>query len=321
MSLPPNYQVPVPPSGPPADPRPPKRRNSAAVWGFVFAFLFWPAGLVLSIIGVNKAATSGRHKSLAVSGIVIAALIGCISIPIIATSGSDSTPVSNDVAAAPAKHSKVAAPPKDAQHAEKAVPPKKTGKAKKNSTADAAPAKKPAAPAVPKPHDYSGTGDDVVKISKPDGQDQSAIVTLHYTGSSNFVVTSLDGSMQETDLLVNEIGNYDGTVLTDADTTTLKISAQGSWRMSVKSVLAAEKVKNGKASGTGDQVVIWKGDAGVAKITHHGESNFVVTTYAGGGDGSLLVNEIGNYSGKVPWPSGPTVCVINADGTWSISVS
>ena len=30
------------------------------------------------------------------------------------------------------------------------------------------------------------------------------------------------------------------------------------------------------------------------------------------------VNEIGNYSGTVPFVSGPAVLVIGADGTWTL---
>ena len=50
------------------------------------------------------------------------------------------------------------------------------------------------------------------------------------------------------------------------------------------------------ASGTGDDVLIYRGEAGVARLTHNGESNFIVDFYNEDGSENL-VNEIRKYSG------------------------
>lgn len=76
-------------------------------------------------------------------------------------------------------------------------------------------------------------------------------------------------------------------------------------------------------TGSGDDVVsgIEVGD-GIYRVhfTNSGSSNFIVKVYTTNG-GSLLVNEIGAYSGKkvVTIPSGSNAFfVITADGNWTI---
>ncbi|MET8045590.1 hypothetical protein ABZU25_32570 [Micromonospora sp. NPDC005215] len=56
------------------------------------------------------------------------------------------------------------------------------------------------------------------------------------------------------------------------------------------------------------------------KITHSkGESNFVVESYnLESGEGGLLINEIGGYSGTRPLDA-PALVQVTADGNWSIN--
>lgn len=52
------------------------------IWGFVLSFLFWPAGLVLSILAIRKIGREGGGgRGLAIAGVVIsscAAVLGVI---------------------------------------------------------------------------------------------------------------------------------------------------------------------------------------------------------------------------------------------------
>jgi hypothetical protein len=62
---------------------PPQQSNGMAIAGLILAFLFWPVGLVLSIIGFNKSKQlggSGRGQALA--GIIISPIVGVIGIGI-----------------------------------------------------------------------------------------------------------------------------------------------------------------------------------------------------------------------------------------------
>ena len=53
-----------------------------SIWGFVLSFLFWPAGLVLSILAIKKIGREGGGgRGLAIAGVVIsscAAVFGVI---------------------------------------------------------------------------------------------------------------------------------------------------------------------------------------------------------------------------------------------------
>lgn len=73
-------------------------------------------------------------------------------------------------------------------------------------------------------------------------------------------------------------------------------------------------------TGRGDDVIVLGGDADAARITHSkGQSNFVVYAYSlETGEGGLLVNEIGGYSGTRPLQA-PALVQVTADGNWSIS--
>lgn len=169
----------------------------------------------------------------------------------------------------------------------------------------------------------SGRGDDVVRLDKPD---VPAIVTLTHSGSSNFVVTNYDGSGNQIDLLVNEIGSYEGTRPLDFGaselTERLEIQADGSWTVLVEPISAAIpiRVPASNTTGQGDMVLLLSGsDPDTAEISHSGESNFVVQAY--GNSRRLLVNEIGNYSGTVIMPQDTLVLEVVADGRWQLAIT
>jgi hypothetical protein len=184
----------------------------------------------------------------------------------------------------------------------------------------AAPATAPttAAPAAAKPRVIKGRGDDVVDI--PALTDLSVVV-FDCRCSGNTVLKS-DGPES---LLVNEIGAYRGkrwiNLEDGAQTTQFEVEASGRWTLTVGSVdQLATKAASGKASGKGDDVVVLGGSAAKARITHaKGSANFVVKAYSlESGEGGLLVNEIGGYSGTRPLPA-PALVEVTADGNWTIS--
>ena len=185
------------------------------------------------------------------------------------------------------------------------------------------PSEAPPAPVVvPADNVYSGSGDSVLAIELPDGFDSAAVATIAYTGERNFAVWSLDSGMGQDDLLVNEIGAYNGTVvfnLSGAGISSLEITASGPWTVTVRSILSLREFVVGAASGHGDDVLIFRGQAGVASITHNGSSNFAVWKYGDRTD--LVVNEIGAYEGSVRWTAGPSLVAVSADGDWSISIA
>jgi hypothetical protein len=172
---------------------------------------------------------------------------------------------------------------------------------------------------APPPAVYEGTGTQVVEIALPDA-DQAAIATITHTGGGNFAVWELDANLNQVELLVNQIGNYAGTVavnLTEGVTTSsLEVTADGTWRIEIKRLLNARQF-DAQITGTGDDVVAYSGEAQVVALSHQGDANFAVWFY--GDQSDLLANEIGPYNATVPLSAGPALLVITANGAWSIS--
>ena len=70
-----------------------------------------------------------------------------------------------------------------------------------------------------------GESDDVVLVF--DFSDSGGAATLTHNGDSNFAVWAWGSTGR--DLLVNEIGAYDGTVLVESGLVTWDVSADGDW--------------------------------------------------------------------------------------------
>jgi hypothetical protein len=273
----------------------------AAVSAFIpgLSFATWaPAGvaIVLGIITlVSHRPTRGRGIAAIVLGAVAWLVAIIVSVVFIAALSSSTT-----------SHTASLGAP------EAAVP----------SAAAASPSATPVAPPIPADTVYSGSGDSVIPVAKPDGADSLAAATITATGSSNFAVWSIDSNAQQIDLLVNTIGNYSGTVLMDehagGQTASLQITADGAWTVTIHSLKALREFTGNAATGSGDDVIVYRGAAGAADITNTGSSNFAVWTY--GDDSDLVVNEIGNYTGTDLWQAGPSVVQVTSDGNWSITV-
>lgn len=167
--------------------------------------------------------------------------------------------------------------------------------------------------------DQSGSGDSVIQLP---AEAEAALITSSHQGSANFVLQTLDGSNQMSELLVNQIGTYSGTVpygLTGSESGMLQITADGAWTVTI-SPIASAPLASAQMSGTGDAVYRYEGEAAVAAFTHDGSANFVVQQSDGSWP-SLLINEIGAYEGSVPVMAGPSLLVITADGSWTVTTS
>jgi len=165
------------------------------------------------------------------------------------------------------------------------------------------------------PITLEGSGDDIIDI--PVVADFPVVATFTHRGSSNFAVVSYDEGGGRLDLLVNDIGSYDGTVSLNFSVppAELEITASGPWTVTI-SDLRDQPTYDGSASGSGDQVLFVTADAGRLAATHDGGSNFVVRAW--GDRRSLLVNEIGAYSGTVRLPDAVAL-EISADGSWTLT--
>ncbi|MEU6788797.1 hypothetical protein ABZ912_57255 [Nonomuraea angiospora] len=170
---------------------------------------------------------------------------------------------------------------------------------------------------------YTGVGDQVLRIrlTKSPG-----LLTLTHTGESNFIVTTVNSSGKQEQLLANEIGPYKGTVLYNGDGTTksiaaVQIKADGAWSAVFKPLSKARCWCTATMKGTGDQVLKLSPTRGLRTVTavHIGESNFIVQSYTRLGSwGDLLFNDIGSYQGSSVLPAGTRLVTVKADGPWTL---
>jgi hypothetical protein len=186
------------------------------------------------------------------------------------------------------------------------------------------------APVVPEPATAAfkdialkGKGHKVAKFTIP--EDAAAIAVLTHKGKSNFIVHSVGADGEMLDGLVNEIGNYSGTVLFDTEAdehaVAFEIDADGAWTITVKPVTSATVWDpTSTLKGKGDAVYeVSPASSGLVTLdlTFKGEANFIIHAYTlDGSEG--LANEIGPFSGQVLLPDGTFLLEVVANGgTWS----
>lgn len=198
------------------------------------------------------------------------------------------------------------------------------------TTIAAAPAASATAESAPLRHEtaadrrYRGVGDDVIRIR---ATREPGLVRLTHDGDSNFIVHALDRKGKKSDLLVNEIGSYEGTVLYNAGYFAkgiigLSIRADGPWTATFMPIKKARCWCAATIRGEGDQVLKLTPTRGlrVLRATHTGRSNFIVHAHTRVGDfPDLLINKIGRYRGKVLLPAGTRLITIKADGPWTLT--
>ncbi len=176
----------------------------------------------------------------------------------------------------------------------------------------------------PKPRTYSGRGNDVIKFKK--AITEPMLVITSWSGpDDNNTIYAYDSDGNEGDLLVNTIGSYEGTnvinIHEDDNVKALKIEGSGRWKIILKPISDAKAWDGqGTYKGSSDDVINVKGsfdklDSMKFRSTH-AEGN--VTVYGLGDDEDLIVNDIGNFSGKYLVPSGVVLLRISSDGHWTM---
>jgi hypothetical protein len=176
------------------------------------------------------------------------------------------------------------------------------------------------------PIELSGSG---AEVSDPFQLEEGlSVVTLTHSGDSNFIVRVLSTSADDTEYLVNEIGDYDGVTafgVDEAGEYVLDIDADGPWTAIIeqpRDTSDAEYIKSFSGEGmmVTDFIKVEEGLA-VFNFTHDGDSNFIVNLLNEDGDVvSYLANEIGEYEGSIAEyvDQGNYVVRIDADGAWTM---
>jgi hypothetical protein len=173
----------------------------------------------------------------------------------------------------------------------------------------------------------SGSGDSVFLYGGPE---ETLAVT--HDGSGPFVV--LEHVNGEVDILVNEVGPFEGAVPVTAGPSVISIVADGSWTAEPSVASDWADAKYGTFEGTseygdGDLVIPVPADAtaGLVQATNRGSEPFTVEVLDADNQpiGELLVDADGPYSGITAYglddEAQPAVSLrVTADGPWSIAL-
>jgi hypothetical protein len=186
------------------------------------------------------------------------------------------------------------------------------------------PSEEPTQPPQPKPMTYSGSGDEVVKFKKALAEPM-LITTTWSGGSDNNTIYAYDADGNEGDLLVNTIGSYKGTNIVnlyDGDNVkALKIEGSGNWKVRLRPLTDAKRWDgSGTYEGKSDDVInvdgVFDGLDSMRFKSTNADGN--ITVYGLGDNEDLIVNEIGNFSGKYLVPKGTVLLRISSDGQWEM---
>jgi hypothetical protein len=197
----------------------------------------------------------------------------------------------------------------------------------------AATASSPSSPSSPPPApaagfesiELGGMGNDVARISIPDGA--PAIVAFRHPDDAAFTVDKLAADGAGLGRLVDAPGRYAGTVMlvepAGGSVDALRVTTTGTWSATIEPLSAARSWDGvGKLDGTGDDVVrVEPPLVGVTPwhIEHKGSSGFVVVTYAADGATTVL-DETGAGEGDVRVVGGTYLMTVRGDGAWAFYV-
>ncbi|MBG0830441.1 hypothetical protein HS041_22020 [Planomonospora sp. ID67723] len=169
---------------------------------------------------------------------------------------------------------------------------------------------------------YEGSGDRLIPIP-PTREIGLVTVTAHGRGS--FIVQSVDASGDDVEFLARGEGHHRGTRLfnnleTAEDITALRVTARGSWRITLDPPSSATVWRGPQITGSGDAVIrLHRKAEGAERITSAftGDSNFIVEG-ADEDDSALLANEIGSCEVERALPDGTFLVIVTGDGPWTL---
>ena len=179
-----------------------------------------------------------------------------------------------------------------------------------------------------KPIEFSGYGDKIISdINVPRGVYKAV---LSNSAVHNFIVEFYESDNDTYgDLLANEIGYYNGSVIIkDGETKPitggmLEIKSSGNW--SIKFEPVSGTIQGQSVSGSGDVVTGWfqgDGKRKVVTLSNNAAHNFIVSVYDEYGNWDLLANEIGSYNGQTTFITKSSVkyyFTVVSSGDWTIS--
>jgi hypothetical protein len=181
----------------------------------------------------------------------------------------------------------------------------------------------------PEPITVSGNGQQASEYFEL--EEGISIFKLDSNGNGHFSMVLYSESGDYIELLVNEIGSFDGSKLVSVEESgkyLLDVSADGNWQAYITQPRNIEKNEAPLTlSGNGQEASnFFYLDSGMRRFTmsHSGSGHFAMVLYTAEGEYmNLLVNEIGSFDGSkaVSLPdSGNYLLDVSADGNWEVSI-
>lgn len=168
--------------------------------------------------------------------------------------------------------------------------------------------------------EYSGPGNGTIVL--PKGATQLYLKgSLYPTDSGRLIVWGLDSSGNKTDLAFDsevpgvQAGGAIGFV--NPNTVKLLVQANGPWTISVHPLSTAPKLVSFRNDGTGWEVLAYDGPARSFAVTHTGTSRFVLRQWTGS-TSTVVADTVGNFSGTMTLPAGPSFVEVETEGAWTI---
>jgi len=176
------------------------------------------------------------------------------------------------------------------------------------------------------PINISGTGQQA--SSKFQLEKGLSIFKMTNNGSSNFSIWLMDDEGNRVELLVNEIGDFEGSKAVSISKNgeyVLDISSSGTWNITIEQPRKQSAPATNSFEGItqkATELFYSKKGLKTVKMTHDGKRNFAVWLLDSMGDRvELLVNEIGSFDGskavRIP-TDGIYLFDIAADGNWTV---
>jgi hypothetical protein len=166
-----------------------------------------------------------------------------------------------------------------------------------------------------------GHGPDVLTFPGPAG----GVFEIVSSGQDHTAVWSLDEGLQQSELLVNQVGHYSGRRLVGLPNPAmgLQIDTGNSWEIWHHSMESLPLLGDGVLQGRGDDVILtvpWGepgGPAFILEIVCRTDGHIALTAW--GDNGGLLVNQIGSIAGRLVVPAGTAFLVLNAEDPWALN--
>lgn len=174
------------------------------------------------------------------------------------------------------------------------------------------------------PRHYKGSGDKLIPIEP---MSEVGLITVVARGRGGFLVQSVDASGDDAEMLAQGEGGHRGTRMYNLEEgeaiTALRVTAQGSWKITLSSVQAARIWSGLSITGFGDDVLyldpVAEGSETI-KSKFVGESFFAVEGYEEDGS-TLLASEIDTSEVEEALPDGTFLVTVEGDGAWTLQRS